>query len=459
MPKDTSYMSERRDQRMALFATEGMPLSRGLVKTTDPQGRKVTRSARLNPGLAFVADANAIPDVTEEELNGMFAGLKIDSSGGKRHQRGGAMTYAEKLKYAKAVAMMLVYNTGFAAQAGSEAAAPYVKDYLKSRFITPLYPATSRTAGILIGLADQIVKSGVTVVNLSVSSSAYTANVVSKIIQKFNEWGTTMSAKLVSDEYAQAAADAAVETVKDRAVAAGVGVFVANQIGLLPMSAVLAAILFTLKINLGSGPGRAYVVTSFYTWFLQQNEGDQKAIVDAAKEYATTAGEGAKGAAAKLGPLLVKAGSGAAAAGAGAQNAFAAIATAVRGQSVDVRAPAPANDAPAEALLVAAAPSAAEAVAVPSILVAAAEVAAAEVAAAPASRARRGKAALSAASSLFVPTTVASGDGAPMDTGAVGPPPPQSGVGRRKTKKRAVKRRVTRRRKAQKILGTPVFIY
>jgi hypothetical protein len=410
-----------------------------------PVGNRIV-SARLNPGLEFIKDAAAVPaDVTEDELNSMFAELRIDSSGGKRHQKGGAMTYAEKLKYAKTVAMMVLYNTAWSAQEGGEAAAPYVKEYLKSRFITPLYPAGSRTATILIGLADQIVQSGVTVVNLTVSSGAYTANVVSKIIQKFNEWGTATSATLVSDEYALAAASAAVESGKQIGVTVAVAGFVANQIGVLSMSAVLAAILFTLRINLGSGPGRAYLVTSFYTWFLQQNKGDQKAIVDAAKKYATTAGEGAKEAARTLGPLLAKAGAGTAAAGSGAaQNAFAAIRAAVQATGVAVPTEPP-TSAEVPAALEAAAPSAAQAVASPSVV-----VAAAEVAVPPAVRGRRAAAAppLNPTAAPFPAPPGASGDAA-MGTGGR----------RRKTKKVKSKRRVTRRKKTTKVLGAPVFIY
>lgn len=475
-PSDTRIFDRgtRQGRAMKMYLDQGQSTLKGYQAppklASEVYGRipgrvpGTTVSARLNPALAFIKDAAATPDdVSDDDLNSMFAELQIDSSGGKRHQKGGAMTYAEKLTYAKTVAMMVLYNTAWSAQAGGEAVAPYVTAYLKSRIVAPLYPTGTRTATILLGLADQVVQSGVTVVNLTASSGAYTANVVSKIIQKFNQWGTTMSAQLVSDEYALSAANAAVESGKQIGVTTAVAGFVANQIGLLPMSAVLAAILFSLKINLGTGPGRAYVVASFYTWFLQQNKGDQTAIVDAAKQYAITAGSGAKEAAKTLGPLLAKAGAGAAAAGSGAaQNAFAAVATAVKGKGIEVPTPPPANDAPVVQLLEAAAPSAAEAVAAPSVVIAAAEAASPEAAAAVSN----------APADLGAPAVAAkvrSRRGKPLDPGAAPFPaaaaePPaaamQTGEGRRrKTKKGKSKRRVTRRRKAPKYLAAPVFVY
>lgn len=384
------------------------------------------RSLRLNPDLQFLPGGNVdTSDITEEDLAAIetlvdtTATTKniepeepgMDMSGGKRRQRGGAMTRAEKLQYAKAVAMMVLYNSGRLIKEGGAYVAPRGKAYFISRFITPLYGTTSRTAQIMAGLADQIIQSGVTVTNLSVSAFGYTANVASKIIQKFNAWGTATSAKLLSDDYAQSAADAAVESSTQIATTAGVGLFVANQIGILPMSALLAAILFTLKVNIGTGPGRAYVAASFYTWFVAQSPGDKKKIVKHAQDYATTAGKGASAAAGKLGPLLAKGAAGAASMGAGAaQNAFAVVAAAIQNKGDGTPAAVP-SSAPA----VTAALTAGEASAAESVVIAAERTA---------------------------------------GTGGTSTP---SGGRKKKTAKRALKKaRTTRRRKAPKYLAAPV---
>lgn len=349
MPKDTSYKEESRLARQQqTLQSLGLPSTRSkepgpppksavtklaasaaaftgpgeFGRATLPDGTTV--SLRLNPDLIPAAiaemdisnmladdefpDIQKIVDETEKTLElapdppeegGM------DMSGGRKRQRGGALEDWEKLQYAKAIAMMFFYKSSDVAKA---AGVP-VKDYFVSRFITPLYGTTSRTAQIMMGLADQIFQGGVTVANLSIAGVGFTANFTSKILENFNTWGGAIVTKALSDEYAKAAADAAVESASQVAVTAGVGLFVANQIGILPMSAVLAAILFALKVNLGTGTGRAYVVSSFYAWYMAQNKDDKKKIIKHAQEYATTAGKGAADAAVaagKLGSLLSK---------------------------------------------------------------------------------------------------------------------------------------------------------
>jgi hypothetical protein len=185
-----------------------------------------------------------------------------------------------------------------------------------------------------------------------------------------------------------------------------------NQLGLLPVSAVLAGILFALKVNFGTGTGRAYLVSSFYTWYRTQTPDDQKAIKDAAAEYAIKSGaaaqsgaaaakEAGEAAAAVLAPLLAKGAS-------SAESAFKAIAKAVRAK--EPKAISDTAEADAEKNAVTALTEGGRAAAI----------------------------AASAAEGGMEATT---------------------GGNRRKTKKVKSKRRMTRRRKATKVMGAPVFVY
>jgi hypothetical protein len=79
---------------------------------------------------------------------------------------------------------------------------------------------------------------------------------------------------------------------------------VLNQLGLLPLSAVIAILLVGLKANLATGTSRAYLVTSFYAWYLGQPKASQEKINTVASEYAAAAAAGVTDVAAKAGATL-----------------------------------------------------------------------------------------------------------------------------------------------------------
>lgn len=460
----------------------------GRFKTTDPAtGKVVSRSARLNPELA-AADL-VVSELTEGEIDGILGELSSKLTGGARRQRGGGWWDDIKTdvagKYA-AVKTLVVWSMAASGKLGSEAAKKVseatgvngetAKKYLLDNYADPLLKMGGRLAAIGVKLADQVlVKLPVSLTLLTASGLGYVTNVTAEVVAMLNTWARTTSETLISDETAKKTATAAVSSSKAILQTMAVGAFAANQLGILPISAVLAAILFSLQVNLGTGGGRAYVAASLYSWYIAQPQQTQTKIDAAAVEYAKAAKDKAKpkleAAAKELGPLLSKK-------GAATVNAFKSVAEACRrgkAKATDKEEAAPvevnassleaaADDAPAaagnasssaaaEAALVSAEPVAAAA----AVLAGAEVVVEANV---PAEkppgnrRATRGRplAAASAAAAAFVPGVAAGqGSSAAADTAMKG--------GRRKTRKPKSKRRVTRRRKAQKILGTPVFIY
>lgn len=232
--------------------------------------------------------------------------------GGKR-QRGGA-TSAENLAFVKAIAMMMLYTSGKLA----ESAAGRTKEYIRIEIVEPLLGPGSRLARIALSLVEEgVIRAPVTVVSLSGAGLGYTANFAAKLIQKFNTWGRATSQTLLSDKAAKDAADAAVRDVNSLVKTAAVGLFAANQIGIAPLSSLLAAIIYSLKITGTTGTGRAYFVSSFYAWYVTRPKAEQVAIDESAKEYAdaarsaaTQGGEAVKAAVeaavSKLGPMLAK---------------------------------------------------------------------------------------------------------------------------------------------------------
>lgn len=390
-----------------------------------------TLSARLNPELAAAASTiDAVIDSPEgqEKVNQLLAAAGIMTGG--RRQRGGELgdirtlygftelqSVQESAAYLKAIAMMAIYNGGEMAKAGwneSEAQRAASAAYFKANY-APLYDTGGRLAEIIGGLADQlIVKAPVTTAMLVAGGAGYTVNFFKWVFTKYNEVGRATAADLLSDARAKKAAEAAVGGAKE-ALQTGVAVaFVANQLGLLPVSAVLAAILWQIQASLGTGTGRAYLVAGFYAWYNDQDANTQKALKAAAKKYAANAQSAAKknapavvaaskDAAVALGGLLAK--------GAGATGtAFQAVAAAVTNAGGTV---------------------------------VQAQVTAAD---------GNGGAALEGGASAAAIAVDQAGAGA-AGTGAT------AGGRRRKTKKQVSKRRVTRRKKATKVMGAPVFIY
>jgi hypothetical protein len=209
----------------------------------------------------------------------------------------------------------------------------------------PLYDVGGRLVEIIKGLADQlIVKAPITTAMLMGGSAGYTINFFRWVFAKYNEWGRATTQSLLSDARAKKAADAAVASTKD-ALQTGIAVgFIANQLGVLPVSAVLAVILWQIQASVAIPAGRAYVVSSLFAWYSGQNPETQAEINAAAKEYALKAQAlatlGAKEAATQAGaakasldvaakalaPLLIQ---GASAAAGATGNAFQAVASGI----------------------------------------------------------------------------------------------------------------------------------
>jgi hypothetical protein len=473
--------SQRELKEEAMRAT-----SYGRIK--GPDGRIISaRIAKLEAEKAITAilsPENLGEAVTDDVISGMVAemgesGIEIPPPDGGKRQRGGDVwgDIQERTGFVKAVTMMFLYVSGQIASEAVKAGGPPAVEYLKTNVIDPLLKTGSRLSVIALGLSHQLlIKAPITAAVLSASGLGYTANVVSKVIEQFNNWGERTSEYLLSDDAAIAAATAAVATTKQAGVTAVVGVAAANQLGLLPLSTLLAAIFYALQVNLGTGTGRAYVITSFYAWYVAQPAATQATIKAEAEKYGNAAKSAAKSAAGPtknaakaaalaaagtLGPLLSAAASTGAEAG---KNAFGVVAGALRRQqaeSASTGAPIQVAEAIAAeaAVPTAAGAGSAEAVSVlesglPAATAAAEEVAKGEFAmgvAGPAMAPPKGKVARG--------SRKLSASAAPFSSAADGGPAPMREGGRRKTKKVKSKRRVTRRRKATKVLGTPVFIY
>lgn len=415
-------------------------------------------------GILTNESASRIIGEVTEKLPGVL------QKGGKKKQRGGGWMddVKERYNFAKAVVLMSAYFADQVARDTSEAAWPPVKEFLMKEVITPVFVDVGKPAAkIALNLGYELFRTPITAIQLGISGVGYTANFVAQLTKLFNTWGRGTSSYLLSDDAAVKAATAAVATAKSTATTVGVGVAVANQLGLLPLSAILAAMLFTLQMNLSTGAGRAYVITNFYAWYNAQDAATQKIVNDNAIQYAKKAKEAAKtaakspGAAAaaasikkateavarNLGAALSKAATTGEQAG---KNAFAAVI----GKGVSAAAAPVGADGVSQALEQAApaaalAAEAVEAGSVPDIPAAPAEPAAAmdEAAVGPAV--------------VGAPEAAANGDIGAQFARAVRARS-KKGVGPgggHKTKKGKSKRRVTRRRKAPKYLAAPVFAY
>lgn len=444
----------------------------------------------MNPALAILDTVTATVPVTEETLDADLKGISMlvaTPTGGRRGQRGGDDELVSainevirepdtqsKLAIVKTVAMMGIYNSKMALQKGytdSEDMRMAAKDFFVENYATPLLGVASKLLGIAVKLADQlIVKAPVTAAMLTAGGVGYTVNVAAEIIRRFNNWGRNTTDSLLSDEKAKKAAEWAVQDAMTSGKTALVGIAVANQLGLLPASALLAAILFALQINVASPAGRGYMIASLYTWYAGQPKETQKKVKEAATDYAVSVKnaavkgapkvkEAAKVAAKTLGPLLV----------AGGATAFAAVADGATkaGHMIGVMPEkllvnddavvsalenggvaaaiavdkAGAGDASAAAVEVPAAPEAAPAApARPDEQPVGAPEAATSASAAPSSVGKAFAAAVAARKAAKAAEEAA-------------PPRRSSRRGGRKTKKQVAKRRVTRRLKA------PVFAY
>ena len=496
------------------IAVNPVNVERQLGRVEDAETGRIV-SARLNPELAAQVAGDLAEGIirkdknTDAVLNDLVQSLQtltVHATGGKgKRQRGGddnlddiaamvpgieggvfnvilttVQNNEEKIAVAKTIVQMAAYNAMWLA---GEAVKP-TADYLYKELADPLLKPGMKLAKIGLGLANQLVRVPITLALLSGASLGMTVNVAGKLLDMFNTWGRGTAGWMLQETTAKKVADAAVKDAKTIATTAGVAAIAANQLGVLPLSAVLAAILFSVQVNFGTGVGRAYVVSSFYTWYVSRPDEEKKAIKAAATQYAKDAGaaakkgakdvkDAAKNAAAALGPYLVKGGASAAAGAGAAGNAFKAVGEAIRANWTG-----PPGSAPAAAAIESssneeegkvAAAAAAEAVAIAASQVIGDAPAAAE-----------------AAEEQVLNGVVAQAEAAAAPAAAgepeVVPPPAQvvaaakkerarrstrgaevgawTGVkGGRKTRKQSTKRRVTRRRRAPKYLAAPVFAY
>jgi hypothetical protein len=472
MPKDPRITgAQERQRRAAPYQPVGrVPLGNRIVSARLNKQQLLEDLDNIVPETAAPTDADIqelVDSLAQQGLNIQPAG-----AGGGKRQRGGDVwgTAAERAGFVKAIALMSVYNTAWALGEGAAAVVPPTQAYLLKE-LDPLIKASGRLGGILKGLIQQTTRVPITLALLSAGGLGYTANVAAKLLEAANSWGRGTSEYLLSEDAAEKAATAALSSAKQAALTGAVTAATLNQLGLLPVSTMLAAIFFALQVNLGTGTGRAYVISGFYTWYLSQERGTQETIKTEAVKYAAAAKAKAVPAAAEaaraLAPHLARAGRGAAA---GAGNAFKVVADALRRppaahtgeQPVTVSAPIAAEQegaapAVAEAVLVqgvSAAAVAAEAGAESRVEAADGGAPPAPVVAVVATKTRKSRKVLDPQAVPFP----APGDGAAMDADAALAAPAGPG-GRRKTKKVKSKRRVTRRKKATKVLGAPVFIY
>jgi len=448
-------------------------------RVVDPESGRIV-SARLNPDLAdkpedvsialgvVLASAplpfGVVPtakmiDQLLKEVDPEYRDPPAPA-GGKRGYRGGVVSSElaeafldllgeDRVAFGKAVVLWVASTTKQMARDTAAAAIGPTLEYLKSRVGERLGGTSGKVLAIALKLADNIVQTPVTAIELSVAGAGFTLNFASYVIGEVNKVGRTAVDYLLSEDTAKNAADAATDSIKSWTTTAAVGVVVLNQMGVLPLSAILAAIIVTIQAQVGTGGGRAYLVAGFYAWYNTQSEDEQNKIKKAATTYAAAAADAAKTGAKVAGPPLKAAAAKAAAtltraAAAlakrlqvkkGGKNAVQAMATG-EGASAEQAAPAGQAGIPDEEGI-AAALQKEPAVKAAALAASVAEeaVPAAEEAVPPGPRTRaRAKAPV--------------GDEA---MAAVG--------GRRKTKKQKSKRRVTRRRKATKVLTTPTFVY
>jgi hypothetical protein len=176
-----------------------------------------------------------------------------------------------------------------------------LKDYAK---ITLEYAKTEAgpvgaSAGKLLtsiaGVAQEgVVRVPVSIAVLTLGGTTFTVNFFTSLFAKFNAWARKSSERLEDMTTAEAAATAATQDLPSIAKTAAVGVVVFNQLGLLPLSAVIAAILYSFQLNVGTGPGRSLMIAQFYAYYVSRSPDQQKEVLKRAREYTVAIGKAAK---------------------------------------------------------------------------------------------------------------------------------------------------------------------
>jgi hypothetical protein len=257
-----------------------------LGRVPGPEGTMISarlRAAREAAGQIAAATAAETP--YEGELDKIVAEIKSEmaKTGSSRKHKGGDKAAA--IAYLKNLAQSFVeYGTTELAPLGA--------------------PVASLARGT-VGLTQEVViRVPVTIAALTISTTALSANFFKSLFAKFNAWGRANAVTLSSELTAEQAADAAVKDIPSIAKTSALTVVFFNQLGLLPLSAVLAAILFAVRANVSTGPARSLLISQFYTWYIMKPTNEQQEFIKAAKDYATQAAVAGRGALNKSSPAV-----------------------------------------------------------------------------------------------------------------------------------------------------------
>ncbi len=280
-----------------LIAPPGLgPMSSELGR--DPEGKSLRIAAAMkaaedatkevtgeNPSqidqLATEVDA-ALKSIGEGEIS--QEAMEMAMEGGRRRKARGGDKRSKVGELGTAVPSTTTSKTEYLKKIGAA-----ILEYAQ-REIAPIGPSGMAVATGAVGLAQEVVvRVPVTLVTLTLSGTALSVKFFRALFAKFNSWGRTSAERLRSDLSAEQAADAAVKDIPSIAKTAAVGVVFFNQLGLLPLSAVLAAILFAVKANVSTGPARSLLISQFYAWYIMKTPKEQAAFLQNAKTYAAAA--------------------------------------------------------------------------------------------------------------------------------------------------------------------------
>jgi hypothetical protein len=204
--------------------------------------------------------------------------------GGRRRKVRGGQPKRVKTEEGSAAAPTTTSKTEYLKKVGAA-----ILEYAQKE-VAPIAPSGMAVATGAVGLVQElVVRVPVTLITLTLSGTALSVKFFKALFAKFNSWGRTTAEQLRSDLTAEQAADAAVKDIPSIARTATVGVVFFNQLGLLPISAVLAAILFAVRANVSTGPARSLLISQFYAWYIMKPKKEQEAFIKAAKDYAAQA--------------------------------------------------------------------------------------------------------------------------------------------------------------------------
>ncbi len=262
------------------------------------------------------ADVEDLADAVAAELakfdNGKISGLvdkqEIAPGGGRRRKVRGGQPKRAKAEDGSAAVPTTTSKMDYLKKVGAA-----ILEYAQKE-LAPIAPAGKAVVTGSVGLTQEVVvRVPVTLVTLTLSGTALSVKFFRALFAKFNAWGRASAVDLASDLTAEKAADAAVEDIPAIAKTSAVTIVFFNQLGLLPISAVIAAILLAVKANVSTGPARSLLISQFYAWYItkprrkkdaKDGQISQEEIIDAAKAYASEAAKAGKTALDKSAPAV-----------------------------------------------------------------------------------------------------------------------------------------------------------